>query len=108
MCGFVGYFSNKKINLSPALKSIAYRGPDKKKIIYTKDWSVAFNRLSINENEIVAGSSILDINIAKFAYLNCVKNFEFFSGIPGTIGGAVKMNAGCYGSETKDILKRIS
>ena len=47
MCGFVGYFSNKKINLSPALKSIAYRGPDKKKIVYTKDWSVAFNRLSI-------------------------------------------------------------
>ena len=32
---------------------------------------------------------------------------EFFSGIPGSIGGAIKMNAGCYGSETKDILHSI-
>ena len=36
-----------------------------------------------------------------------IKDFEFFSGIPGTIGGAVKMNAGCYGSETADKLDRV-
>ena len=36
-----------------------------------------------------------------------IKDFEFFSGIPGTIGGAIKMNAGCYGSETADHLVRV-
>ena len=50
---------------------------------------------------------MLDINLAKFAQKNSIKDYEFFSGIPGTIGGAIKMNAGCYGSQTADILKRI-
>ena len=66
-----------------------------------------FNKLKIEENFIEAGSSILDVNLSKFAKNNYIKNFEFFSGIPGTIGGAVKMNSGCFGFETKDILKNI-
>ena len=66
-----------------------------------------FNELKIEENFIQVGSSILDINLSKFAKNNSIKNFEFFSGIPGTIGGAVKMNSGCFGFETKDILKKI-
>ncbi len=67
-----------------------------------------FNKLLINENKIEAGASILDINLSKFAKNNSIKNFEFFSGIPGSIGGAIKMNAGCFGSETKDNLEKIS
>ena len=67
-----------------------------------------FNKLLINENKIEAGASILDINLSKFAENNSIKNFEFFSGIPGSIGGAIKMNAGCFGSETKDNLEKIS
>ena len=66
-----------------------------------------FNELKIEEGFIQVGSSILDINLSKFAKINSIKNFEFFSGIPGTIGGAVKMNSGCFGSETKDVLKKI-
>ena len=66
-----------------------------------------FNKLKIEENFIEAGSSILDVNLSKFAKNNYIKNFEFFSGIPGTIGGAVKMNSGCFGFETKDILKNV-
>jgi len=66
-----------------------------------------FNELKIQEDFIQVGSSILDINLSKFATNNSVKNFEFFSGIPGTIGGAVKMNSGCFGLETKDVLKEI-
>lgn len=66
-----------------------------------------FNNLKINEDSIKVGASILDVNLSKFAKNNLVKNFEFYSGIPGTIGGAIKMNAGCFGSETKDILKKI-
>ena len=66
-----------------------------------------FNELKIEEDFIQVGSSILDINLSKFAKNNSIKNFEFFSGIPGTIGGAVKMNSGCFGFETKDVLKKI-
>ena len=66
-----------------------------------------FNELKIEEGFIQVGSSILDINLSKFAKINSIKNFEFFSGIPGTIGGAVKMNSGCFGSDTKDVLKKI-
>jgi len=66
-----------------------------------------FNELKIKEDFIQVGSSILDVNLSKFAKNNYIKNFEFFSGIPGTIGGAVKMNSGCFGFETKDILKKI-
>jgi len=63
-----------------------------------------FNQIKLKKTSLEVGASILDINLSKFALLNNLKNFEFYSGIPGTIGGAVKMNAGCFGSETKEIL----
>ena len=66
-----------------------------------------FNKIKINKNTISVGAGVLDVNLAKFALQNSIKDFEFFSGIPGTIGGAIKMNAGCYGSQTADNLKRI-
>jgi len=66
-----------------------------------------FNKIKINKNTLSVGAGVLDVNLAKFALKNLIKDFEFFSGIPGTIGGAIKMNAGCYGSQTADILKRI-
>tara|TARA_Y100001970_G_C14248549_1_gene870042 strand:+ start:1444 stop:2337 length:894 start_codon:yes stop_codon:yes gene_type:complete len=66
-----------------------------------------FNNIKIKDNILSVGAGVLDINLAKFAAKNSIKGFEFFIGIPGTIGGAVKMNAGCYGSQTSDNLKRI-
>ena len=66
-----------------------------------------FNKIRINKDTLSVGAGVLDINLAKFALKNSIKEFEFFSGIPGTIGGAIKMNAGCYGSQTADNLKRI-
>jgi UDP-N-acetylmuramate dehydrogenase len=66
-----------------------------------------FNKIILHNSFIEVGAGILDINLSKFAQLYKIKNFEFYSGIPGSIGGAVKMNAGCYGSETKDILKDV-
>lgn len=61
---------------------------------------------SVNvEGEIVdAGAGILDTAVAKAAQKAGVAGLEFFRGIPGTIGGALRMNAGSYGAETKDIL----
>lgn len=50
------------------------------------------------------GAAALDLNVALFAADNGISGLEFLSGIPGTIGGAVKMNAGAYGKEIKDVL----
>ena len=56
------------------------------------------------EGRIEAGAAALDANVAKVAAQNGIAGLEFYRGVPGTIGGALTMNAGCYGSETKDIL----
>ncbi|MGA9657589.1 MAG: UDP-N-acetylmuramate dehydrogenase [Asticcacaulis sp.] len=53
---------------------------------------------------IEAGAAALDANVAKVAAQNGIAGLEFYRGVPGTIGGAITMNAGCYGAETKDIL----
>lgn len=51
-----------------------------------------------------AGAGALDINVARFAADEGLSGLEFLSGIPGTVGGALRMNAGAYGSEMKDVL----
>ncbi len=51
-----------------------------------------------------AGAAALDANVSKTAANHCLKGLEFYSGIPGTVGGALRMNAGAYGRETKDLL----
>lgn len=64
-----------------------------------------FSHLSkLNENTIIAGTSALDKNLSIFALENSIAGFEFFSCIPGSVGGAIRMNAGCYNF---DISKRI-
>ncbi len=66
-----------------------------------------FNSINIKDNRLEVGASILDINLSNFALKNNIEGLEFYSGIPGSIGGAVKMNAGCFGSETKDVISCI-
>ncbi len=51
-----------------------------------------------------AGAGALDKSVAKAAAKAGVAGLEFYVGVPGTIGGAVRMNAGCYGTETRDVL----
>jgi len=53
---------------------------------------------------IAVGAAALDLNVARAAAEAGIAGFEFLSGVPGTIGGALRMNAGCYGAEIKDIL----
>jgi UDP-N-acetylmuramate dehydrogenase len=53
---------------------------------------------------ITAGAGALDSMVAKASAKAGLAGLEFYAGIPGTIGGALTMNAGCYGSETKDVL----
>jgi UDP-N-acetylmuramate dehydrogenase len=64
-----------------------------------------FSHISLfDPNTIIAGASILDKNVSSFALENSLSGFEFLSCIPGTIGGAVRMNSGCYGEEISKIL----
>ncbi len=63
-----------------------------------------FAGITIEFDRITAGAGALDAMVAKASAKAGLKGLEFYAGIPGTIGGALTMNAGCYGSETKDIL----
>ena len=67
-----------------------------------------FNNISLlGDDTIIAGSAVLDKSLSDYALNNNLSGFEFLSGIPGTIGGGIKMNAGCFGKEFKDILLSI-
>lgn len=63
-----------------------------------------FSNLVIDGEQIDVGAAMLDRNLALACADAGISGLEFFSGVPGTIGGALKMNAGCYGTEVKDIL----
>ena len=67
-----------------------------------------FSRLSMyDKNTVIAGSSALDKNISDFALENSLTGFEFLSCIPGTIGGGIRMNSGCYGEDISKILLSV-
>ena len=67
-----------------------------------------FNNISLlGEDVIIAGSAVQDKSLSDFALKNDLSGFEFLSCIPGTIGGGIRMNAGCFGREFKDILLSI-
>jgi len=64
-----------------------------------------FNNISLlSEDIIIAGSAVSDKSISEFAMNNSLGGFEFLSCIPGTVGGGIRMNAGCFDREFKDIL----
>jgi len=64
----------------------------------------AFSEIEVNGEVVKAGALALDANVAQVAADAGISGLEFFSGIPGSVGGALRMNAGCYGTETKDVL----
>ena len=67
-----------------------------------------FSQITLHSDDIIiAGSAVLDKNLSNFALENHLSGFEFLSCIPGTIGGGISMNAGCFGKEFKDILISI-
>ncbi|WP_435148505.1 UDP-N-acetylmuramate dehydrogenase [Candidatus Pelagibacter bacterium nBUS_32] len=67
-----------------------------------------FNNISLlSDDIIIAGSAVNDKSLAEFAMDNNLGGFEFLTCIPGTVGGGIKMNAGCFGREFKDILVSI-
>ncbi len=64
----------------------------------------AFAAAQVEGDTITCGAGVLDVNVAELAAQNSLSGLEFLCGIPGTIGGALRMNAGAYGCEIKDVL----
>jgi len=64
--------------------------------------------IAVDDMRIVAGGGALDINVARLAADAGLAGLEFLSGIPGTIGGAVRMNAGAYGGEIGAVLDSVT
>jgi len=64
-----------------------------------------FNKISLTkDNIVIAGCSILDKKVSDFACENHLGGLEFLSCIPGSVGGGIRMNSGCFGTEFKDVL----
>jgi UDP-N-acetylmuramate dehydrogenase len=62
---------------------------------------------ALGENRLRAGAGALDKMVAKAAAKAGIGGMEYLVGVPGTIGGALRMNAGCYEQETKDIVREV-
>ena len=65
------------------------------------------NMSLLSDDIIIAGSAVGDKSLSEYAMNNSLGGFEFLSCIPGTVGGGIKMNAGCFDREFKDILISI-
>jgi UDP-N-acetylmuramate dehydrogenase len=68
----------------------------------------SFGKVTVEGTRVTAGAAALDANVARVAADAGIAGLEFLRGIPGTVGGALKMNAGCYGREIKDIFVEAS
>ncbi len=67
-----------------------------------------FEKVSlIDETTVFAGAAAMNVSVANLAKDNSLTGFEFAHGIPGTIGGALIMNAGAYGGEMKQVVKKV-
>lgn len=66
-----------------------------------------WGRVDIDHADATAGAGALDLNVAKAAAKEGVGGLSFLSGIPGSIGGAVRTNAGCYGRELSDVVVAV-
>lgn len=68
----------------------------------------ALTGLKMDGELVYAESGVTCAKLAKFCAKEAMQGAEFFAGIPGTLGGALAMNAGCYGSETWNVVKRVT
>jgi UDP-N-acetylmuramate dehydrogenase len=68
----------------------------------------SFGNVKAEATKIIAGAGALNGSVAAAAVKAGIGGLEFLSGVPGTIGGALRMNAGAYGTEVKDVLKEVT
>ena len=63
-----------------------------------------FAKITLNKDFLLVGAGVLDNFFSQYCYRNKISGYEFLHTIPGSIGGNIFMNAGCYGNEIKDKL----
>jgi len=68
----------------------------------------AARRPSMHAGLLYAEAGVASPKVARFAALHELQGAEFLAGVPGSVGGALAMNAGCYGGETWDIVERVA
>ncbi|MBR3355183.1 MAG: UDP-N-acetylmuramate dehydrogenase [Oscillospiraceae bacterium] len=68
----------------------------------------ALNKVCVEDNRITAGAGLSLSEVCKTALTHCLSGLEFAYGIPGSVGGAVYMNAGAYGSEICNVLSKVT
>ena len=69
---------------------------------------IELDNLKISQDKITVSAGVKNAIIARKALENSFQGFEAISGIPGTIGGAIRMNAGAYGTEIKDVVESVT
>jgi len=94
--------SNTKINVIGLGSNILIRDGGLNGI--TIRLSKNFNFINENDESIISGAAVPDKVFSRYCYEKSFTDCEFLYGIPGTIGGAIAMNAGCYGSEISDVV----
>ena len=68
----------------------------------------ATRRPELREGKVYADAGVASPKVARFAALHDLAGAEFLAGVPGTVGGALAMNAGCYGGETWGVVARVA
>ena len=99
--------NNLKITIIGAGSNILFRDNGIKGVVIKLGKGFSYINL-IGENELEVGAATLDKKVANFALDNNISNLEFLSCIPGSIGGAITMNSGCYGHDISKILTSIT
>jgi UDP-N-acetylmuramate dehydrogenase len=98
--------NNLKITILGAGSNILFRDNGVKGVVIKLGSDFSYIKL-INKETLEVGAATLDRKVANFAKDNNLSNFEFLSCIPGSIGGAVIMNSGCYENDISKILISI-
>ncbi len=105
---FLSDLKNKKIKTTilGAGSNTLFRDNGVKGVVIKLGQGFSFVKM-VDKNIIEVGAATLDRKVSNFARDNNLGNFEFLSCIPGSIGGAIMMNSGCYGNEISNILLSI-
>ena len=97
---------NKKIHILGAGSNTLFRDGGFDGVVIKLGNSFSYTKL-LRNNEIEVGAATLDRKLSDFASTNSLSGFEFLSCIPGSIGGSIMMNSGCYGEDISGIFSSI-
>ena len=103
---FLKNFKEKKlINIIGGCSNLLVRDGGVKGVIVKL--GSGFDFINFENDHIICGASVKNINLSNKMAKKSIRGFEFLSTIPGTIGGSIFMNSGCFGSEIKNLIKSV-